>query len=163
MSNPAVPGQENDITMMGGPMNHMNNSAMKAYQSVVGFSQTGRQADTACFRMLADLLVEADASGDPAVKRAALGKHQRLWSMIMKANALESGVTPRADRELFVNLANQCQQYGIRAILDTDLPLTPLIEVANNIIAGLEGEAEENKSGASKGGDPVIDDINLMF
>lgn len=133
----------------------MNHSAIKAYQTVVGSAQTGRQADLACFRLLIEILSDAEKSDDSVVRRAALAKHQKLWSMIMRANAIDTGETPKEDRQLFVNLANQCQRYGIRAILDDKLSLQPLINVAENICEGLGAPSAESSHNN--------DDINLMF
>lgn len=116
----------------------MINPAMKAYQSVAQFALSGRDADAACFRMLIEELEAADAGSDQDIRRAALSKNQRLWSMIMKANTLDTGVTSLEDRELFVTLADRSQRYGIRAILDPNLSLLPLIEIARNVLDGLE-------------------------
>jgi cell division FtsZ-interacting protein ZapD len=102
---------------------------------------TDRQADATCFRLLIEELETASASSDPSARLKALTKNQRLWSMIMKANSLDAGATNYEDRELFVRLASQAQRYGIRAILDTNLSLAPLIGIAETVLEGLEASA----------------------
>lgn len=119
----------------------MTHPAMRAYKSVAGYSLSGRDAEASCFKLLLEDLETAAATQDVAVRNAALDRHQRLWSMIMKANTIETGVTAEEDRRLFVTLANKAQRYGVRAILDPQAPLTPLIEIAENVCAGLEGAA----------------------
>lgn len=119
----------------------MIHPAMRAYQNVAGYSLTDRQADATCFRLLIEELERAAASSEPSVRLGALTKNQRLWSMIMKANSLEAGATSYEDRELFVRLASQAQRYGIRAILDTNLSLVPLIGIAETVLEGLETSA----------------------
>lgn len=114
---------------------------MRAYQNVAGYSLTDRQADATCFRLLIDELETASASSEHAVRLRALTKNQRLWSMIMKANSLDSGTTNYEDRELIVRLASQAQRYGIRAILDNTLSLAPLIGIAETVLEGLETSA----------------------
>ncbi|GBQ34509.1 hypothetical protein HLH34_05455 [Gluconacetobacter azotocaptans] len=123
----------------------MTHPAMKAYRSVADTSLTGRQADAACFKMLANELETAAASADPTVRLKALSRHQRLWSMIMKVNALDAGLTPLDERKLFVTLANQAQRYAIKAMLEPDLPLTPLIEIAENVRSGLEAVVSDSE------------------
>lgn len=113
-------------------------SALRSYQAVTASSLTGREAESVCFRLLIDELEKADSSADPAVRAEVLAKHQRLWSMIMKANSMDDGQVQEVDRELFARMAGQAQDYGIRAILDTSLSLAPLIGIAENVLAGLE-------------------------
>ncbi|ACI53173.1 conserved hypothetical protein [Gluconacetobacter diazotrophicus PA1 5] len=122
----------------------MTHPGMKAYQSIAGSSLTGREADAACFRMLIDELKAAEASSDHTVRRHALARSQRLWAMIMNANVQDSGLTPQEDRQLFVTLAHRSQLYGIRAMLDPALPLTPLIRIAENVRDGLELTGSHN-------------------
>lgn len=120
----------------------MIHPAMKAYQQVADSSMNGRQADAACFVILIDKLHAAAESKDPKQRMDALTDHQRLWSMIINANSLDSGFTDLEDRTLFVHLGNQAQGYAIRALLDKSLSLNPLIDIANNILDGLV--ADEN-------------------
>ncbi|RFD21564.1 hypothetical protein DY926_00225 [Komagataeibacter melaceti] len=124
----------------------MFNPAMKAYQSVAQYSLTGRDADAACFRMLIDELEAAARSPDEEVRRKALFRHQSLWSMIMKANALDAGVVPEEDRALFIALADRAQKYGILATLKPELSLSPLIEIAQDVLEGLEAAQAENEA-----------------
>ncbi|MCP1241704.1 hypothetical protein GOB86_05555 [Acetobacter lambici] len=119
----------------------MIHPAMRAYQNVAGYSLTDRQADATCFRLLIEELETASASSEHSVRLKALTKNQRLWSMIMKANSLDAGATNYEDRELFVRLASQAQRYGIRAILDNNLSLAPLIGIAETVLEGLETSA----------------------
>lgn len=126
----------------------MIHPALRAYQNVAETSLTGREAEAVCFRMLIDELEAAGRSSDSDTRSQALEKHQRLWSMIMKANILDHGLTVEEDRKLFVRLADQAQKYGIRAILDADLSLTPLIEIAENVLAGLEMVPERSAGAA---------------
>ncbi|MCE2576829.1 flagellar biosynthesis regulator FlaF [Komagataeibacter sp. FNDCR2] len=123
----------------------MIHPAMKAYQSIAQFSLTGREADAACFRMLIDELEAAASSPDQNVRRKALSKHQNLWSMIMKANTLDTGVVSLEDRELFVALADKAQKYGILATLHPQLSLSPLIQIAQDILEGLESAPAESE------------------
>lgn len=88
--------------------------------------------------MLIDELEAASQSSDLHVRNRALNRHQRLWSMIMRANIPDNGLAVEEDRKLFVRMADQAQKYGIRAILDSGLSLMPLIEIAENVLAGLE-------------------------
>jgi flagellar biosynthesis regulator FlaF len=128
----------------------MTHPGMKVYQSIAGQSLNGREADATCFRMLIDELKAAEASTDLTVRQKALSQNQRLWSMIMNANTLDTGTTPREDRELYVNLANRSQIYGIKAILDQRLPLAPLIQIAENVRDGLEAaSARQFSAGAA--------------
>ncbi|GBQ18827.1 hypothetical protein AA12717_0048 [Gluconacetobacter sacchari DSM 12717] len=126
----------------------MIHPALKAYQAVTETSLTGREAEAVCFRMLIEDLEAAARGGDPQARNRALDRHQRLWSMIMKANILDNGLASEEDRTLFVRLADQAQKYGIRAILHPDLSLAPLIEIAENVLAGLEMVSEGNERGS---------------
>ncbi len=127
----------------------MIHPALRAYQIVTETSLTGREAEAVCFRMLIDELEAASQSADSQVRNRALERHQRLWSMIMKANILDNGLTVEEDRRLFVRLADQAQKYGIKAILDPEMPLVPLIEIAENVLAGLEMTLATNEPGSS--------------
>jgi hypothetical protein len=61
------------------------------------------------------------------------------WGLIMKANISETGAsTPQEDRELFIRLADQAQRYGIKMLVDSSLSIEPLIEIAQNVLEGLE-------------------------
>lgn len=111
---------------------------MKAYQNVAESSLSDRETDALCFSLLIEDLQTAASSSDAAVRQHVLAKHQRLWSGIIKVNSLDVGVTPEDDRELFIRLAAQAHQYGLMAILNPELPLTPLIEIATNVLEGLE-------------------------
>ncbi|MFW7269462.1 flagellar biosynthesis regulator FlaF [Gluconacetobacter sp. Hr-1-5] len=126
----------------------MIHPALRAYQTVTETSLTGREAEAVCFRMLIDELEAASQIADSQVRSRALDRHQRLWSMIMKANILDNGLAVEEDRRLFVRLADQAQKYGIQAILDPKMPLTPLIEIAENVLAGLEMVPEVNERGS---------------
>lgn len=137
----------------------MIHPAMKAYQQVAESSLTGRQADAACFVILIDKLKAAEDSKNAEQRMDALTDHQRLWSMIINANSLDSGVTDLEDRTLFVHLGNQAQGYAIRALLDASLSLTPLIEIANNILDGLvadEKSVTNEREGAQNSADAVL-------
>ncbi|QHI96493.1 hypothetical protein GT348_09045 (plasmid) [Aristophania vespae] len=120
------------------------NRALKAYQTSISSALTDREADAQCFRRLIIELKNAEHSISVAERNKALSKNQRLWSLIQKANALDSGTIPNDDRLLFARLADQAQKYGIKAILDPDLPITPLIEMAQNVLDGLTGTTNEN-------------------
>lgn len=77
------------------------------------------------------------AEQDHALRFKALDRHQKLWSLIMKANIVDSGQNPSDDRVLIVNLADKAQRYGIQAILDSALSLQPLIDIAQDVLDGL--------------------------
>lgn len=113
------------------------NHGMRAYQNTVSSALSDREADAACFRKLITALKLVEHSTDPAERNVTLAKHQRLWSLIQKANAVDLGVAPNEDRLLFVRLADQAQKYGIRALLHPDWPITPLIEIAQDVLDGL--------------------------
>ncbi|GBQ96751.1 hypothetical protein AA0522_0850 [Gluconacetobacter liquefaciens NRIC 0522] len=127
----------------------MIHPALRAYQTVTETSLTGREAEAVCFRMLIDELEAANQSADSQVRSRALDRHQRLWSMIMKANILDNGLTTEEDRRLFVRLADQAQKYGVQAILDPEMSLVPLIEIAENVLAGLEMAPGGSEQGSS--------------
>ncbi|MFT8775061.1 MAG: flagellar biosynthesis regulator FlaF [Gluconacetobacter liquefaciens] len=127
----------------------MIHPALRAYQTVTETSLTGREAEAVCFRMLIDELEAANQSADSQVRSRALDRHQRLWSMIMKANILDNGLTVEEDRRLFVRLADQAQKYGVQAILDREMSLVPLIEIAENVLAGLEMTPGGKEQGSS--------------
>lgn len=117
----------------------MIHPAMRAYQAVSETAISGRDADAACFRLLLVELEKARDSTDPAVRSAALDKHQQMWGLIMKANISETGAaTPLEDRELFIRLADQAQRYGIKLLVDPSLSFDPLIDIAQNVLEGLE-------------------------
>ncbi|WP_438383764.1 flagellar biosynthesis regulator FlaF [Asaia sp. BMEF1] len=111
--------------------------ALKAYQAVAETSLSGREAEIACFTMLINELRSASVTDDTVIRLKALDRHQKLWSLIMKANILDGGQTPSDDRALIVNLADQAQRYGIQAILETELSLDPLIDIAQDVLDGL--------------------------
>ncbi|WP_025885198.1 flagellar biosynthesis regulator FlaF [Asaia prunellae] len=111
--------------------------ALKAYQAVAETSLSGREAEAACFMMMIDELSLAERHKDQASRFKALDRHQKLWSMIMKANIVDGGQSAADDRELIVSLADKAQRYGIQAILESDLTLQPLIDIAQNVLDGL--------------------------
>jgi hypothetical protein len=120
----------------------MIHPAMKAYQAVSETAISGREADAACFRLLLLELEKARNDPDPAVRSAVLDKHQQMWGLIMRANISETGAaTPLEDRELFIRLADQAQRYGIKMLVDPSLSIEPLIEIAQNVLEGLEASS----------------------
>lgn len=112
-------------------------SAIKAYQQVSNTSLTDRDADAETFRILIDELQKAVETNDLQTRLKALSKNQRLWSLIQAANAVETADLAKEDRLLFARLADKAQRYGIKAILDSDVSLLPLIEIAQNVLEGL--------------------------
>lgn len=117
----------------------MIHPAMRAYQAVSQTAISGREADAACFRLLLVELEKARDSTDPVIRSAVLDKHQKMWGIIMKANISETGAaTPLEDRELFIRLADQAQRYGIKLLVDPSLSFDPLIDIAQNVLEGLE-------------------------
>ena len=65
-----------------------------------------------------------------------------MWGIIMKANISETGAaTPLEDRELFIRLADQAQRYGIKLLVDPSLSFDPLIDIAQNVLEGLEASS----------------------
>ncbi|GAB6853219.1 flagellar biosynthesis regulator FlaF [Asaia astilbis] len=115
--------------------------ALKAYQAVSDTSLSGREAEAACFIMMIDELNSAESNGGEVLRLRALDRHQKLWSLIMKANILDGGKNGSDDRALIVNLADQAQRYGIRAILDPSLTLLPLVDICQDVLDGLLEEA----------------------
>lgn len=113
-------------------------SGLKAYQNVANYTATSRQTDATCFKLLIEELEKAQGSNDPAVRRGALTKNQRFWSLIIRVNMLEGGVTAREDRRLIIRMANQAQRLGILALLDDNVSLEPLIDICRTILEGLE-------------------------
>ncbi|NVN02695.1 MULTISPECIES: flagellar biosynthesis regulator FlaF [Asaia] len=109
--------------------------ALKAYQAVAETSLSGRDAEAACFTMLINELTAAEQ--DPALRFKALDRHQKFWSLIMKANIVDGGTSSADDRELIVTLADKAQRYGIQTILDSSLSLQPLIDIAQDVLDGL--------------------------
>ncbi|MCX5619958.1 MULTISPECIES: flagellar biosynthesis regulator FlaF [Bombella] len=118
-------------------------NAMNAYRSAVSQSLSDREADAECFRRLIAALESVAYEGDVIKRNQAIAKNQRLWSLIQRANAVEAGMVETEDRLLFARMADQAQKYGIRAMLDPTLSLTPLIEAASNVLEGLSSLAED--------------------
>lgn len=114
------------------------NNAMNAYRLAASASLSDREADAECFRRLIATLESVEHGGDVIRRNQAIAKHQRLWSLIQRANAVEAGMVETEDRLLFARMADQAQRYGIRAMLDSMLSLSPLIETARNVLEGLE-------------------------
>ncbi|MFT8367822.1 MAG: flagellar biosynthesis regulator FlaF [Acetobacter papayae] len=115
---------------------------MRAYQAVSETAISGREADAACFRLLLVELEKARDTTDPVIRSAVLNKHQKMWGIIMKANISETGAaTPLEDRELFIRLADQAQRYGIKLLVDPSLSFDPLIDIAQNVLEGLEASS----------------------
>lgn len=120
----------------------MIHPAMRAYQAVSETAISGREADAACFRLLLVELEKARDTTDPVIRSAVLNKHQKMWGLIMKANISETGAaTPLEDRELFIRLADQAQRYGIKLLVDPSLSFDPLIDIAQNVLEGLEASS----------------------
>ncbi|MFT8585416.1 flagellar biosynthesis regulator FlaF [Acetobacter papayae] len=120
----------------------MIHPAMRAYQAVSETAISGREADAACFRLLLVELEKARDTTDPVIRSAVLDKHQKMWGIIMKANISETGAaTPLEDRELFIRLADQAQRYGIKLLVDPSLSFDPLIDIAQNVLEGLEASS----------------------
>ena len=116
--------------------------ARKAYQTSLSSALSDRDSDAQCFRNLISDLKSIEHSTDFNERRIALARHQRLWSLIQKANSYDTGMIPNSDRLLFGRMADQAQKYGIRAILNPELPITPLIEIAQNVLEGLTGNTD---------------------
>lgn len=121
------------------------NRALRAYRSVAGAALTGREAEAEVFRILIRELKSAEHSQDADVRRHAISRNNRLWGLIQKANAVDTGAVPTEDRLLFVRMANAAQRYGIRAILDPNVPIGPLLEWANDVLEGLTTYPEASK------------------
>ncbi len=118
-------------------------AAIKAYQQVSNTSLSDRDADAETFRIIINELEKALTTNDLQMRLNVLAKHQRLWSLIQAANAVKNPNISDEDRLLFARMADRAQKYGIRAILDSDVSLLPLIEVAKNVLEGL-APLEEN-------------------
>lgn len=112
---------------------------LRAYKAVADTSMSGREAEVLCFTMMIEELQRAEA--DNALRAKALDRHQKLWSLIMKANILDGGLTPDEERALIVDLADKAQKYGIQAILSESVTLHPLIDIAQDVLDGLTGGA----------------------
>ncbi|WP_077931954.1 flagellar biosynthesis regulator FlaF [Acetobacter persici] len=121
------------------------NRALRAYKSVAGSALTGREADAEVFRILIRKLTSVEHSTDSQKRRHVLAMNNRLWNLIQKANADDNGTVPKEDRLLFIRMANEAQRYGIRAILDCDVPIGPLLECAKNVLEGLTTYPEAGK------------------
>lgn len=113
------------------------NRALRAYQAVAGAAITDREAEAKCFRILIGELKLVEHSHEQKERMHAISRSNRLWSLIQRANAVDTGKIPNEDRLLFVRMANTAQRYGIRAMLDHNVPLGPLLEWANNALEGL--------------------------
>ncbi|GBQ99243.1 flagellar biosynthesis regulator FlaF [Asaia lannensis] len=117
-------------------MNAMH-PGLRAYKAVAETSLSGREAEVVAFTMMLEELQNAEA--DASLRAKALDRHQKLWSLIMKANIIDSGHTPDDERALIVNLADKAQKYGIQAILNEELTLFPLIDISRDVLDGLTG------------------------
>lgn len=119
---------------------------LNAYKQASMNSMTDREMDIIVFKKLIGYLEKAIETGSPVDRNDAIVKNNRLWSLILKANAVDHGTIETEDRLLFARMADNAQRYGIRAILDHNLSLLPLIEVAHSILEGLTAKKEdENK------------------
>lgn len=119
---------------------------LNAYKQASMNSMTDREMDIIVFKKLIGYLEKAIETGSPVDRNDAIVKNNRLWSLIQKANAVDHGTIETEDRLLFARMADNAQRYGIRAILDHNLSLLPLIEVAHSILEGLTAKKEdENK------------------
>ncbi len=112
-------------------------NALRAYRNTISGALTDRDADAECFRKLIAVLEAVEHTSDVIERNKAISKNQRLWSLIQRANAVDTGMVETEERLLFARMADSAQKYGIRAMLDTSLSLQPLIEVARNILEGL--------------------------
>ncbi|GCD60364.1 hypothetical protein WSS15_13810 [Acetobacter pasteurianus] len=132
------------------------NRGMNAYKSAASQAMSDREMDALCFSKLLAELQAVEHSSSVQARNNAILKSQRLWGLLQKANAVDAGRIPNEDRLLFVRMADQAQRYGIRAILNKDLSIKPLIICAQNVLDGLSYKAPEVHEEVESGGDCIM-------
>lgn len=85
-------------------------------------------------------MTRALADEPPGMPRVlALGRNHALWSILIKALAMESNPLPLVLKAQLIDLAAWSMRYSTLAILH-HLPVAPLIEVNRNIADGLAAQ-----------------------
>ena len=94
-----------------------------------------REVEAAAFLFVNRALEQADGVR-PTVE--ALGKNQKLWSLLLKDLACSTNALPLVLKQDLVRLGTWSMAYSIRA-MPGELPLQPLIDVNRDMAAALRG------------------------
>jgi flagellar protein FlaF len=106
------------------------------YQRASEQFASARDTELAAFAAVTRAL-EDDPHGMPRVR--ALGQNHALWSILIKALAVDSNPLPQALKAQLIDLAAWSMRYSTLAILHP-LPVEPLLEINRNIAAGLAAQ-----------------------
>lgn len=79
-------------------------------------------------------------AADAMERIRALAKNHELWSMLVRDLGLEGNRLPADVKQSLLGVAAWSMGYSVRAMGQSDLPVTPLVEVNNNIAEGLRAQ-----------------------
>lgn len=108
-------------------------SARYNYEDNAAAAIAPRDVEAAAFVFVNRHLEDA---GDPRSRIEALGRNQKLWSLLLKDLALSSNALPPILKNDLVQLASFSMRYSIEAMSGA-LPLEPLLSVNRDMIAAL--------------------------
>jgi len=110
------------------------------YRQVSAASSSPRQTEIAIFTLVIKALEESqDLDATPQARIKALGHTHDFWSLLVRDLAREGNQLPDSLKNQLISLGFWAMRYCTRAILQ-DLPLKPLIDVCQNIAAGLQAQ-----------------------
>lgn len=117
----------------------MRNGAQR-YRDIADTTRSARQTEIAAFALVIRDLEDANQPNAPTTLRiAALGRAHDLWSLLVRDLARDGNGLPQTLKTQLVDLGLWAMRYSTLAILK-DLPLSPLIEVCQNVLDGLRAQ-----------------------
>lgn len=117
--------------------------AASSYQKTSAAGISGRDTECAAFRSV-NRDLEVCAEGPARVR--AIGRNHALWSLLVKDLAQADNRMPAGIKDGLIGLGLWSMRYSTQALLQ-NLPVAPLIEVNDNVLAGLLAQAVGQAAG----------------
>lgn len=120
------------------------NQVMQSYGNSLAGGLNPRDVEAAAFVFVNRALESAE---DDRARITALGRNQKLWSLLLKDLALSSNALPPALKDDLVRLGSWAMRYSLNAIGE-GLPVQPLLDVNRDMIEGLRAANDQAAPGA---------------
>ncbi|MGI4745141.1 MAG: flagellar biosynthesis regulator FlaF [Janthinobacterium lividum] len=122
------------------------NYGANQYRRSEGGALSPRETEAAAFAFVNRLLAE---DGDPGRRMRALAKNQQLWSMLLKDIGSSNNGLPEILKADLATVGFWAVRTSIAAMGD-DRPVTALMQVNDDMIAGLRTTQENSSPSAGQ-------------
>jgi flagellar protein FlaF len=118
-------------------------NAASQYQKANETAFCAQETERAAFRSV-NRDLEVGTEGPARVR--AIGRNHALWSLLVKDLAQADNRMPAGIKDGLIGLGLWSMRYSTQALLQ-NLPVAPLIEVNDNVLAGLLAQAVSQAAG----------------